>query len=52
MSARFGAVGDRFIETESAIDAARSDIKSATSEIIAQNLQILNAVQGSLGVRT
>jgi len=50
MSDRFVAVGRRFDEVDNSNDAIRGEIRSAQKEIIAQELQTLNAVQEALTV--
>lgn len=48
---RFEAAGRRFDEIDDALDRLRSDLKDARSEIVAQNLETLNAIQEAANVR-
>jgi chromosome segregation ATPase len=51
VTSRFEAVGKRFDDVDTALDALHADIKEARTEIVAQNMQTLNAIQEAANVR-
>ena len=48
---RFEAVGARFEEIERGLDRLTREVQEARSEIVAQNMETLNAVQAGLDVK-